>query len=124
MAKKPLPTDAGPFHNPFADLGAKLPALSPAPATAAPEATRKGAPRAPARAVVRYERKGHGGKEMTRVEHLGLPAAELEGWLKEARHALGCGGVVDGDAFVLQGDQRERIRSWLERRGVGKVTVS
>jgi translation initiation factor 1 len=99
-----------PFNNPFGKLGGKKP--PPAP------------PKAPARAVVRYERKGHGGKEMTRVEHLGLSPKELERWLKEAKQGLGCGGVVEKDALLLQGDQRERLRAWLEKRGVAKVTVS
>jgi translation initiation factor 1 len=37
--------------------------------------------------------------------------------------ALGCGGSVEGDALVLQGDLRERVRKLLEARGVRKVTL-
>lgn len=123
MAKKPLPGSDAPPNNPFAGLEAlraKLPAgQAPVPATPAPAQ-----PRGPARAVIRYERKGHGGKEVTRVEQLGLRAADLERWLKEAKQGLGCGGVVDGDTLVLQGDQRERLKVWLEKRGVGRISVS
>src|SRR5262245_8486721 len=60
-------------------------------------------PSAPARAVVRLERKGRGGKEVTVVEKLGLAAAALETWCRELKQALGCGGAVDGASIVLQG---------------------
>jgi translation initiation factor 1 len=80
-------------------------------------------PFAPARAVVRLERKGRGGKEATVVEKLGLAPAQAERWVKELKASLGCGGAVEGDALVLQGDQRERVKALLERRGVRKVTL-
>jgi len=32
--------------------------------------------------------------------------------------------VVEGTALVLQGDTRERVGAWLEKRGVKKVTVA
>jgi translation initiation factor 1 len=120
--KKPeAPAPAAPFHNPFAALGGlkreELPA-GPAPAPVKAE-ERKG----PARAVVRMERKGRGGKEVTVVEQLGLPAAELEKWLKALKGGLGCGGTVEEDTLVLQGDQRERLPALLEARGVRRVTV-
>jgi translation initiation factor 1 len=70
------------------------------------------------------ERAGRGGKTVTVVEKLGLPASELAAWLGELKRALGCGGVVDGGSLVLQGDTRERIGAWLEKRGVKKVTVA
>jgi translation initiation factor 1 len=81
-------------------------------------------PKGPARAVVRMERKGRGGKEATIVEKLGLPEAELEIWCKALKQALGCGGAVDGDVIVLQGDLRTRIEPILTARGVKKVTIS
>ena len=49
---------------------------------------------------------------------------EREVWLKALKTSLGCGGQVDGDALVLQGDQRERLPKLLEQRGVKKVTVA
>ena len=79
--------------------------------------------RGPARAVVRMERKGRGGKEATIIEKLGLPAHELERWCAELKKALGCGGAVDGDVIVLQGDLRPRLSALLVDRGVGKVTL-
>jgi translation initiation factor 1 len=110
---------AAPFNDAFAGLAGKL-GTTPAPAPGAAAAE----PRpAPARAVVRLERKGRGGKEATVVEKLELRPAERERWLKEAKAALGCGGAVEGDALVLQGDLRPRVKAWLLARGVRKVTI-
>ena len=123
MSKKkpdPSPAPAAPFNNPFGQLAGQRDALPAGPAPkAAPEKEKKG----PARAVVRMERKGRGGKEVTVVEQLELPAKELEVWLKALKNGLGCGGVVEEGALVLQGDQRDRLPALLEARGVRRVTV-
>lgn len=111
-----------PFNNPFGKLqGARdaLPRAPDPPKRSEPGSVAKG----PARAVVRMERKGRGGKEVTVVEQLGLRAKELDAWLKALKQSLGCGGTVDGANLVLQGDQRDRLPALLEGRGVGKVTV-
>ncbi len=140
MAKKGAWTDAsaggeGAAAGPFAKLQALRGAL---PASAASEATgaspasgASGASGAsvaptkkgPARAVVRLERKGRGGKDATIVAGLGLPAAELEAWLKALKGQLGCGGGIEGDELVLQGDLRKRVGPLLEARGVRKVIL-
>lgn len=120
--KKPEPAaPTAPFHNPFAALAGKREELpsKPMPAVPGKVEERKG----PARAVVRMERKGRGGKEVTVVEQLGLPPAQLEAWLKALKGALGCGGAVEEEALVLQGDHRERLPALLEARGVRRVTV-
>jgi translation initiation factor 1 len=119
--KTPPPPPAGPFHNPFAGLAGKLGSLPPGPAPA-PE-PKAPAPRGPARAVVRMERKGRGGKEVTVVEGLDLPAPELDRWLQALKGSLGCGGTVEDGALVLQGDHRDRLPSLLAARGVRKVAV-
>lgn len=80
--------------------------------------------RGPARAVVRYERKHRGGKEVTLVEKLELATDDLARWCRELKQALGCGGSVEDRAIVLQGDQRSRLPDLLISRGVAKVTVS
>jgi translation initiation factor 1 len=121
--KKPEPeAPAAPFHNPFAALAVKreeLPSKPMAEAARAKAEERKG----PARAVVRMERKGRGGKEVTVVEQLGLRPAELEAWLKALKGSLGCGGAVEEESLVLQGDHRERLPALLEARGVRRVVV-
>lgn len=115
-----MPDDnSRPFNNPFQILQGKRDSLPQGPASG-PDRPAPG-PKGPARAVVRMERKGRGGKEVTVVEGLTLPAKELERWLKALKGALGCGGVVEGDSLVLQGDHRDRVPALLEERGVRKV---
>jgi translation initiation factor 1 len=77
----------------------------------------------PARAVVRYERSGRGGNEVTVIEQLGLTEAELLIWLKQLKAALGCGGSIENDAIMLQGDHRKRLPAILKGRGVRKIIV-
>lgn len=123
-----------PFNNPFAALEKLRGDLAPSAAREAsvPEANTPvppvtasaAAPRGPARAVVRLEKKGRRGKEVTVVEHLALPQAELEVWLKALKAGLGCGGVVEGSAIALQGDQRTRVEPLLVARGVRKITIA
>jgi translation initiation factor 1 len=85
-----------------------------------PEPTPKG----PARAVVRLEKKQRRGKEVTVVEKLGLQTNELESWCKQLKQTLGCGGTVEGDTIVLQGDFRRRLPDVLTALGVRKITIS
>ena len=90
---------------------------------AGPAPTLETHPKGPARAVVRMERKGRGGKEVTVIDKLELKPAELETWCRDLKQALGCGGAVDGALIVLQGDLRSRVPQVLTQKGVGKVTV-
>lgn len=106
--------------SPFAGLAGLRDSL---PAGPTPSTTTPPAPKGPARAVVRMERKGRGGKEATIIEKLDLPAPHLETWCRELKQALGCGGAVDGDTIVLQGDLRKRLEPVLLARGVRKVTL-
>lgn len=117
------------FHNPFASLeafrrtlpgGDQPPAETPAP-TPAPAPKAGTAPLVVPRAVVRMERSGRGGKEVTVIEHLDV--RNRDEWLKALKTSLGCGGTLEGDRIVLQGDHRERLRSLLAARGVKKVTI-
>jgi len=128
--RKPAPeAPSSPFNPALAALRAKLPEgwtppEAPRPGLAAPGgggAPARPAARAPARAVVRLERKGRAGKEATVVEKLSLPPRELAAWADALKRSLGCGGGVEGGALVVQGDQRERVARWLAERGVGKV---
>ena len=114
-----------PFHNPFGVLGALRDRLPPAPSPApepAPPVTPAGGKTYP-RAVVRMERSGRGGKEATVIEQLELTTAEREAWLNALKAALGCGGKVEGETLMLQGDHRKRLPALLASRGVRKVTV-
>jgi translation initiation factor 1 len=103
--------------NPFEALEALRAQLPPGRAPPA-----RPAPAGPARAVVRLERKGRAGKEVTVVEKLALGAEELEAWARALKQALGVGGSVEGDTIVLGGDCRKRLEPLLRERGVRKVT--
>jgi translation initiation factor 1 len=94
------------------------------PAGPKPVEKPKPEPKVPARAVVRLEKKGRGGKEATFVEKLELTPEELQDWCKQLKAAMGCGGTVEGEAIVLQGDLRKRLAPWLTGRGVKKVTIA
>ena len=110
--------------NPFAvleGLRASLPAQPVVPPPVEKGAKKKPPRAAPARAVVRIERKGRGGKEATVVEKLALSEAELLTWLREMKTAFGCGGSVEDGALVLHGDQRDREVAFLEKAGVAKI---
>lgn len=128
-------------NNPFGDLRKQLglPEAPEVPAPAPAEPRNSGTPprtsglrdfetgdfdrSGPARAVVRYERSGRGGKEVTVIEQLGLKEAELLIWLKQLKAALGCGGSIEHDAIMLQGDHRKRLPAILKDRGVRKTIV-
>jgi translation initiation factor 1 len=126
-----------PFHNPFAALrgsagvapAAGEPDVTPAPAADGAAHRNRSAPASVEtskpipRAVVSLERSGRGGKEVTVVEHLAIATAARDEWLKALKAALGCGGTVEDQRLVLQGDQRKRLPALLQARGVKKVTL-
>ena len=135
MPGKPPEPKATPFHNPFAALGSLRQTLATPPAAKNDAASAPEPPAAPAapggettavtgkipRAVIRMERAGRGGKEVTVVDH--LEVSDKAEWLKALKSALGCGGVVEDGRIVLQGDHRKRLPALLTARGVRKVTV-
>ena len=118
-----------PFHNPFAalrELAGPAPATGDAEMTSVPNSHHvsrrdKKAPAAAGsskpipRAVVRLERSGRGGKEVTVVEHLAIAASARDEWLQALKAALGCGGTVEDERLVLQGDQRKRLPALFRR---------
>jgi translation initiation factor 1 len=126
-----------PFHNPFEALrgqAGRAPASDDAevaPARLADGAARRdrsapasaGTSKPIPRAVVRLERSGRGGKEVTVVEHMAIAASARDEWLKALKTALGCGGTVEEERLLLQGDQRKRLPALLQARGVKKVTL-
>jgi translation initiation factor 1 len=121
MSRRDEPKPPPAFASPFAGLAGLRESLPSAPQQSAPAPKPAPEKKGPARAVVRREKKGRGGKEVTVVEHLGLNPRDLEVWLKDLKNKLGCGGVVEGDSLVLQGDQRDRTRALLEAKGVRKI---
>lgn len=69
--------------------------------------------------VVRFTKKGHGGKTVTVVT--GVMPAVAQAMCADMKRALGCGArVVDG-AIVLQGELVERAVRFVEDKGAVKV---
>ena len=68
-------------------------------------------------AILSRESKGRGGKTVTAVSFRGSPPSDLNALAKELRTSLGCGGTVEGERILLQGDQTARAEAWLAARG-------
>lgn len=128
MAKKRDPKldtagGAGLGHHPFAALAGL--AAPPGPAAAEPPAEAPSpadGPRFPNKLVVRREKKGRGGKTVTRIR--GIPAAEREAIAARLKKALGCGAAVEGEDLVLLGALVDRAADWLEAEGARRVARS
>jgi translation initiation factor 1 len=123
MAKKP-PSKVIPVgepgkltHNPFAGLAPTQPApeTQPEPQPSAAGAARRG------RLVQARETKHRGGKAVVIVRGFGqLPgwdAATIEQLAKELKRALGCGGTVEDEQIVVQGDRPAQVAEWLRAQG-------
>lgn len=89
-----------------------LPAAAPTPEV--PQKVRK-----LGRVVLRKETAHRGGKTVIVVHELPthLLPSELEALAKELRQAIGTGGALKGRVIEMQGDQPEKIRAFLEKKG-------
>ncbi|UAW99157.1 translation initiation factor Sui1 [Halopseudomonas nanhaiensis] len=68
-------------------------------------------------ARVRRETKGRGGKTVTTISGLILPADELKSLAKQMKARCGCGGSLKDGVIEIQGDQVELLCQWLGERG-------
>ncbi len=80
-------------------------------------AQRAAAPAASGPIRVSRESKGRGGKTVTLVRGLPLPAAELEALGKQLRSHCGSGGTAKDGVVEVQGDHCERVLAWLLAQG-------
>jgi translation initiation factor 1 len=69
------------------------------------------------KATVRLDRKGRGGKTVTVIEGLQLPAGDSEKLLKRLKTKFGTGGAVKNGALEIQGDHRDGIMAELGNIG-------
>jgi len=76
------------------------------------------------RVVLQFERKGHGGKQATRVEGLPFDAEALGRLARDLRREMGCGAWVEEGAILLQGDLTERLKDWFGKKGARRVVIS
>ena len=63
------------------------------------------------------EKKGRGGKTVTVVSGVPLPAGELDKLARSLRKKCGCGGTVKDGMIELQGDRRDMLVEELTRAG-------
>ncbi len=68
-------------------------------------------------AKLRIETKGRGGKTVTVVYDLPRNSAFLKDLSQELKRTCGTGGAVSDNTVELQGDQRERVRPVLLKKG-------
>jgi translation initiation factor 1 len=66
---------------------------------------------------LRRETKGRGGKAVSIVTGVPLAGSELKALAKVLKQRCGVGGSVKGDEIEIQGDQREVLKTELEKRG-------
>lgn len=114
-------------HNPFADkllgLGADLPAgpdvEAPTPAMKEPSSgydlSRK--------LVVRREKKGRGGKTVTRLEGVGADPEGLALLARTLGKALGARAFVEDGYVWVSGDQCQALQRWLQHAGATKIVI-
>jgi translation initiation factor 1 (eIF-1/SUI1) len=73
-------------------------------------------------AALHMERAGRGGRTVTAITlkpELGKKETEL--MAKALRQGLGCGSHIEDAKIIIQGDNRERAKIWLEKHGVKRV---
>jgi translation initiation factor 1 len=61
--------------------------------------------------------KGRGGKTVSIISGLGLSGSDLKTLAKQLKQQCGVGGAVKDFDIEIQGDQREKIKTYLESKG-------
>lgn len=67
---------------------------------------------------IRRETKGRKGKGVTTIDGLDLNAEELKKLCTELKKTCGTGGAVKNSVIEIQGDNRDKIKSKLEAKGM------
>ena len=65
---------------------------------------------------IRRETKGRKGKGVTTVSGLLLQDAELKAMAKDLKKLCGTGGAVKDHTIEIQGDNRDKIKAFLEAK--------
>ncbi|MCC7386149.1 MAG: translation initiation factor [Deltaproteobacteria bacterium] len=134
----PAPANDPPrLNTPFAGLAKLREELAGSAAASAPTApTAATAPTSPptaqppapsaklgAKLVLQREKKGRGGKTVTRIHGLELSARALEALVSDLKRGLGCGATLEDGDILLQGDLTERAAELLKKKGAQKVVI-
>lgn len=66
---------------------------------------------------IRRETKGRKGKGVMTISGLLMDETSLKGLAKELKKLVGCGGAVKDGIIEIQGDKRDVIKAYLEKKG-------
>lgn len=72
---------------------------------------------------ITLDKKHRAGKEVTLIEGFEMDEAGLEDMAKKLKSQCGIGGSVMDDMILLQGDQRKKLPSVLQKMGFKKIKV-
>jgi translation initiation factor 1 len=61
--------------------------------------------------------KGRKGKGVSIVTGLEMTSVELKLLAAELKKVCGCGGAVKGNDIEIQGDNRDKLKAYLEKKG-------
>jgi len=63
------------------------------------------------------ETKGRKGAGVTLINGLQVEEKELKKISKALKALCGCGGAIKNGVIEIQGDQHEKVKTWLEKNG-------
>lgn len=66
---------------------------------------------------IRRETAGRNGKGVTTISGIPVDESELKNIAKQLKQVCGTGGSVKDGVIEIQGDQRDKIKAELEKRG-------
>ena len=72
------------------------------------------------RLKIKLDRKNRGGKVVTIID--GYAGSGAEDLSKSLKNYCGTGGAVKDGQIIIQGDNMEKIREWLTKKGYSKTT--
>lgn len=69
------------------------------------------------RVDVRREKAGRGGKTVTTIEGIKMAPQDVQALLKGMKLHCGVGGAYKDGVMIIQGDKREEVGEFLEKKG-------
>lgn len=119
--KKKISTDASQSNlsnNPFGSLdltGVELSQNKPLALPTKPKAG--GASKSRGRVDIRREKAGRGGKTVTTIEGIKMAPQDIQDLLKSLKAHCGVGGAYKDGVMIIQGDKRDEVSNFLEKKG-------